>query len=205
MKKALIIIFSVIIILIVAGMALYKPVYDFVAPKVFDHFVGKNLQRLIDNPEDNININSQDDSVKINPQDDSSEVSDEEKESLEKDEEKKDGDVESDMSEKKSESNEKSESKGKKKNVYKSNTHIGEVDEYDLNYILKVITPGDKTRIISIIQGCVAKSDYPEMARRIKDGLDHADMAYIESYLRSHLTPQQKEQILNIVAKYVNK
>ena len=190
-KKILIITLSIIVVLVVAGIALYKPVYDFVAPKVFDHFVGKNLQKLIDNPEDNIKINSEDNS---------SDISDEEKDGKS---EKKDGDTESDKEENKTESDKKTESNDKKKDVYKTQTHMGEMDEYDLNYILSVITPADKSRIVGIVKGCVARSDYPEMARRVKDGLDGADMAYIESYLRSHMTPNQKKQIMDIVKKYV--
>ncbi len=194
--KVLLVIVCVIAVLCVSGVILYKPIYNIVAPKVFDSLVAKNLDKLIGTSEElseNIISENKEGEEELQTEENSGKKDEEngEDEKTEKPENKSKASANSPKNE------------NNKNGVYKSKTHIGELNEYDLSYLIRVISPADKTQIISILQSCVASSDYPEMARRVKDGLDHADMAYIESYLRSHMTPQQKKAILDIIDKYV--
>ena len=50
--KIILTIFIVIAVLCATGVILYKPVYNVVAPIIFDEFVGKNLNKFINSSED---------------------------------------------------------------------------------------------------------------------------------------------------------
>lgn len=185
--KIVLTIFIVIVVLCTAGAILYKPVYNVVAPIVFDEFVAKNLDKII-NSED-----VKEETKSYEKEEASLENDDTKEEKTDDNEEKKEG-----------ENSKKSDKSGKKDDgVYSTKTTVGVYTEHDLSYLIKVISPQDKARIISILQSCVASSDYPDMARRVSDGLDNADMAYIERYLRARMTIPQKQAILDIVDKYI--
>lgn len=198
MKKGLKITLGIIISIVILAIVLYKPVYNYAAPKIFDYVVEDNLDKLIsaDDIEKNIAENKED-----NIKDSKTEETEKEtEENAQKEDELK--------------SNEKSEEKSKSKasansplnennnnGVYKSKTSAGVFDENDLASIAKRLTPADKTQIISIVQSCISAGDYPDLAKRAKN-LTHENMAYLESYLRSHMSASAKQQILNIVTKY---
>ncbi len=182
--KIILITFIVIAVLCTAGAILYKPVYNVVAPIVFDEFVAKNLDKL---------LNSDDDTTqKKTDSEDEAHLENEEKSENEDEEEN---------------SQNESENSSKKENTddgeYSTKTTVGVYTETDLSYLIKVISPQDKAQIISILQSCVAAADYPDMAKRASDGLDNNDMAYIEGYLRARMTIPQKQAILDIVGKYI--
>ncbi len=189
--KIILITFIVIAVLCTAGIIFYKPVYDVVAPVIFDKFVAENLDKFIG--EDNKNEASEK----------------EEKEEAQNEENKKDDGLNDENKEEKEgekKSDDKNNSPSSKNDIngsYSTKTTNGVYTDKDLQYLIKVISPQDKSRIISILQSCVAAADYPDMARRASDGLDSADMAYIESYLRARMTIPQKQAILDIVAKYI--
>ncbi len=185
--KIILTIFIVIAVLCAVGTILYKPVYNVVAPIVFDEFVAKNLDKL---------LNSEEDTKEA--------ITDEKEEASLEDEDIKEEKTD-ENEEKKEEGNSQNSGKDGKNDdgLYSTKTTVGVYTEHDLSYLMKVISPQDKTRIISILQSCVASSDYPDMARRVSDGLDNNDMAYIESYLRARMTIPQKQAILDIVDKYI--
>ncbi len=203
MKKSLKVILSVIIVvavLVVAGVILYKPVYNYVAPKIFDEFVAKNLDKLI--ASDEVEENENKDNTEIKTDEKTEEKTD--PESISGNEEEKEADKVTKKPENKSKASANSPlNENNKDGIYKTKTTVGVYTETDLAYLIRVISPADKTRIITILKSCVAAADYPDMARRVGDGLDNADMAYIESYLRARMTIPQKQEILDIVKKYI--
>ena len=184
--KIILTIFIVIAVLCATGAILYKPVYNVVAPIVFDEFVAKNLDKLLNSEENTKEAKTDEKEASLEDEDTKEEKTDENKEKNEE------------------ANSQKPDKDGKKDDgVYSTKTTVGVYTEHDLSYLIKVISPQDKARIISILQSCVASSDYPDMARRVSDGLDNADMAYIESYLRARMTIPQKQAILDIVDKYI--
>ena len=188
MKKALKIVLSVIMLIVVLAVALYNPLYNYIAPKVFDYVVEDNLDKLI----------SVDDIKKeIEETEKKTEESAQKEEQQQVQENKEDEETKS-----KSKASANSPLNENNKNgIYMSKTSAGVFDENDLANIAKRISPADKTKIISIVQSCIAPGDYPDLAKRAKN-LTHENMAYLESYLRSHMSGALKQQILDIVIKY---
>lgn len=198
MKKGLKITLGIIGGIIVLSFVLYKPVYNYFAPKVFDYIVEDNLDKLIsaEDIEKNIEKNKE--------QGDKTTEMAKNEETNGKTAENNAGETEKNNEETKSKSKASANSPLNENNdngVYKSKTSAGVFDENDLASIAKRLTPSDKTQIISIVQSCISAGDYPDLAKRAKN-LTHENMAYLESYLRSHMSGSAKQQILNIVSKY---
>ena len=200
MKKPLKIVLIVIVAIVVLVAVLYKPMYNYIAPKVFDYLLEDNLDKLI------VSLETKDDNE--DKTEESSEIRNENTEIEESTEipkgeesENKEGQGENETKSKSKASANSPLNENNVNGVYKSKTSAGVFDENDLANIAKRISPADKTKIISIVQSCISPGDYPDLAKRAKN-LNHENMAYLESYLRSHMSGAMKKQILDIVVKY---
>lgn len=202
MKKGLITALCVICGIVIVCAVAYKPAYNYIAPKIFDYVVEDNLDKLISvddieksvekNLEKNENVEKKSDDLK-EPSETNAEP--------EKKEDEKVGENKGEIKSKSKASANSPLNENNENGIYKSKTSAGVFDENDLSSIAKRLTPADKTQIISIVQSCISAGDYPDLARRAKN-LNHENMAYLESYLRSHMSASAKQQILNIVTKY---
>ena len=185
MKKLRIFI-CVIVAVAVAGFAIYKVAYNTLAPMVFDYIVEKNPEAILGLGGGKL-------------QKETSEADKETDEPVKNEETKK----EEENTEKEEKNEPKEEEKQDESTFYSTNTSIGTLTTADLARVLKRISPADKTRIISICKSAVAAKDMPRFAKMAKGGMTSADYAYAESYLRASLSASQKQEILNIVKKYL--
>lgn len=202
MKKGLKITLGIIIGIAVLSFALYKPAYNYIAPKIFDYIVEDNLDKLIsvEDIEKNIAQNKEDNAETSKTAETEEENEKGNEENSQNEDEQKTGGKSGEKSKSKASANSPL-NENNNNGVYKSKTSAGVFDENDLASIAKRLTPSDKTQIISIVQSCISAGDYPDLAKKAKN-LTHENMAYLESYLRSHMSASAKQQILNIVKKY---
>lgn len=182
MKKLRIFV-CVMVVILVVGFAVYKVGYNTLAPMVFDYIVEKNPEAILGLGGGKL----ENEKTEAENKNDETSVNNE----TEKEENKE------------NEAEKKEEEKETESNFYSTNTSIGTLTTADLARVLKRISPADKTRIISICKSAVAAKDMPRFAKMAKGGMTSADYAYAESYLRASLTASQKQEILNIVKKYL--
>lgn len=188
--KKLKITLSVIVGIIVLLFALYKVSYNALAPMVFDFVVSKNPEALL----------------KLDEMAEEPAVSQENTESVENTE-KENVEPETKEETKPAENNtaSKTTEQPKSNKVYSTETYIGTLTTADMAHVIKTISSADKTRIISICKSVVAASDMPRFAKMATQGMSGDDYAYAESYLRIHLSPVQKQEIMEIVRKYLGR
>ena len=179
--KKLKITLSVIVGIAVLLFAAYKLSYNTLAPMVFDFIVGKNPETLLKLEEMEI--------------EETEEVTEEEPAKEEETEVEKEPEQKPAETKKSTQENQ----------VYSSETDIGILTTNDLAHVIKVISPADKTRIITICKSVVSASDMPRFARMATQGMQGDDYAFTESYLRARLSAAQKIEILNIVRKYLGR
>lgn len=181
-KKLKITVFVILAVVILLFLS-YKLAYNTLAPVVFDYIVGKNPEALlkIEQWEEPKNYEQTPDNTEPQTEETSQE------------------------NQEQTESKEQTQTQQEQSGVYSSETSIGALTTNDLVKVIKEITPADKTRIISICKSIVSPADMPRFAKMAKSGMKGDDYAFAENYLRSRLSASQKEEILNIVRKYLGR
>lgn len=199
MKKKVRIAVSLIVGIIVLLFAAYKITYNSLAPMVFDYIMQKNPEAFLKIDE----IAGADGETGDENGETDSENADGENGNKSENGENKDNGGNNNSSGNKNGGNASENKESGGKNGYSTHTSIGNLSSADLAKVIKNISPSDKTRIISICKSSVSAADMPRFAKMAKNGMTSEDWAYAERYLRSSLSASQKQEILNIIKKYL--
>jgi hypothetical protein len=178
------IIFSIIIASLIVLIGAYYYFAYIVPPKVFDYFIEKNIE-AVRGLEKDIEKNAE------------KGLETEIEKNIIKQEEKGNNNI------KKPESSSAPEQTSQPTPQYEAKTSIGSFSNADLLRAMKNISPSDKAKIIGILKAGVPSSQIPKFAAMAKDGLDIEEKKYIENYMRANLPNSSKQQILNIISKYI--
>ncbi len=182
-----------LVILILAGCAVYHFAYPYVAPIVFDYLVDRNAEMFVQLEESL--------ETTLEPaQEDTEEPA-----LVPGGEQTADDTPEETPAVVSPDATPSPTATPKKPNTEIQTVHttMGDFTGAHLVRALKNISPADKTRIISICQQAVSMSDMMTVSQILmSDGLSVDQQKYIENYLRDNLSVPAKREILTILQKY---
>ena len=185
----------ILVCIIVAGYAIYKIAYPYVAPILFDYIVETNLDAFV-KLEKSLSESLEPEGTPVPAVSDAKEntVGQTSEENPQSAGEHSDADTPSVQP---------TPTKKPDMEIQAVKTTMGVFTGEHLARALKNISPKDKTRIISLCQSAVSASDILKVSKMmLQDGLSKEQQKYIENYLRDNLSVPSKREILEILKQY---
>ncbi|MBQ7951044.1 MAG: hypothetical protein IJ278_04925 [Clostridia bacterium] len=185
----------ILVCILIAGYAIYKIAYPYVAPILFDYIVETNLDAFV-KLEKSL-------SESLEPEETHTpSVPDEKEPQTEQTDEENPQPID-EPSEPNTPSAKPAPTKKPEMEIQSVKTTMGVFTGEHLARALKNISPKDKTRIISLCQSAVSASDILKVSKMmLQDGLSKEQQKYIENYLRDNLSVPSKREILEILKQY---
>ena len=181
----------ILVCIIVAGYAIYKIAYPYVAPILFDYIVETNLDAFV-KLEESLSESLEPEGTPVPA------VSDKKENTVGQTSEEN-----PQLAGEHSDADQPTPTKKPDMEIQAVKTTMGVFTGEHLARALKNISPKDKTRIISLCQSAVSASDILKVSKMmLQDGLSKEQQKYIENYLRDNLSVPSKREILEILKQY---